>query len=159
MNWQEVCDTPELTNLPFKIELNQQGQILMTPVKVYHSLFQGKITGLLYANLQNGDVLVECAIATEQGTKVADIAWASVDTLKVIRDETECSVAPEICIEVLSLANTEQEMSEKKELYFSCGAKEVWICNEDGLIIFFTQNGEVSNSLLVPDFPRKLYDA
>ena len=124
MNWQEVCDSPDLTNLPFKIELNQQGQILMTPVKVYHSLFQGKITGLLYQNLHDGDVLVECAIATDKGTKVADIAWATPGTLKVIRDETECSVAPEICIEVLSPANTESEMNEKKELYFSCGAEE-----------------------------------
>ena len=159
MNWQEVCDTPELTNLPFKIELNQQGQILMTPVKVYHSLFQGKITGLLYANLQNGDVLVECAIATDRGTRVADIAWASLATLKVIREETECSVAPEICIEVLSSANTEKEMREKKELYFSCGAEEVWICNEEGMLDFFTQNGKVGSSLLVPNFPQRLYDA
>jgi Uma2 family endonuclease len=107
MNWQEVCDTPELTNLPFKNELNQQGQIFMMPVKVYHSLFQGKIAGLLYANLQNGDVLVKCAIATDKRTKVADIAWSLPDTLKVIRDETECSVVPEICIEVLSPVNTE----------------------------------------------------
>ena len=142
----------------FKIELNQQGQILMTPVKVYHSLFQGKITGLLYANLQNGDVLVECAIATDRGTKVADIAWASSETLKVIRDETECSVAPEICIEVMSPANTEKEMSEKKELYFSCGAEEVWICNEKGMLDFFTPNGKVTKSLLTPGFPQRLYN-
>lgn len=156
MNWQEVCDTPELTNLPFKIELNQQGQILMTPVKVYHSLFQGKITGLLYANLQNGDVLVECAIATEQGTKVADIAWASVDTLKVIRDETECSVAPEICIEVMSPSNTEDEITEKKLLYFESGAEEVWICETGGKIKFYAPGKEIHRSLLAPEFPQNI---
>jgi len=111
MSWQEVCDNPKLQNLPFKIELNNQGQILMTPVKVYHSLFQGKITGLLYSNLTDGDVLVECAISTKKGAKVADVAWASRERLKVIRNEVECSIAPEICIEIVSSANTKKEGS------------------------------------------------
>ena len=47
MEWQEVCEHPSLQNLPFKIELNEKGQILMSPVKVYHSAFQGKIARLL----------------------------------------------------------------------------------------------------------------
>jgi len=37
MQWQEVCEHPSLQNLPFKIELNERGQVLMSPVKVYHS--------------------------------------------------------------------------------------------------------------------------
>ena len=157
MNWQEVCGNPELKDLPFKIELNKQGQILMTPVKVYHSLFQGKITGLLYANLKNGEVLVECAISTEEGTKVADVAWVSNDRLKEIRNEAECSIAPEICIEVMSSTNTEEEMFEKKKLYFENGAKEVWVCDEDGVFKFFSHAGKLSNSVLVPGFPKRLY--
>jgi hypothetical protein len=28
MNWQEICEHPDLQNLPFKIELNANGQIL-----------------------------------------------------------------------------------------------------------------------------------
>lgn len=32
MNWQEVCADPHLLDLPYKIELNERGQILMTPV-------------------------------------------------------------------------------------------------------------------------------
>ena len=100
--WQEICDNSSLNNLPFKIESNQQGQLVMTPVKVYHSLFQGKIAGLLYANIEEGEVLVECAIKTQHGTKVADVAWASEQRLKLISDEAECSIAPEICIEVMS---------------------------------------------------------
>ena len=45
MFWQEVCENSSLKDLPFKIELNTQGQLLMTPVKVNHSLIQGKIIG------------------------------------------------------------------------------------------------------------------
>ena len=35
MQWHEVCEHPSLQNLPFKIELNERGQILMSPVKVW----------------------------------------------------------------------------------------------------------------------------
>ena len=45
MQWQEVCEDQNLKNLPFKIELNYQGKVLMTPVKVNHSILQGKIIG------------------------------------------------------------------------------------------------------------------
>ncbi len=34
MNWQEVCDHPQLRNLSFKIELNEDGKIIMSPLKV-----------------------------------------------------------------------------------------------------------------------------
>lgn len=71
MEWKEVCEHPSLQNLPFKIELNERGQILMSPVKVYRSAFQGRIARLLP---ENGVALPECAIKTEKGTKVADVA-------------------------------------------------------------------------------------
>jgi len=157
MNWQEICDNPTLKDLPFKIESNQQGQILMTPVKVYHSLFQGKIAGLLYANLNNGEALVECAISTRKGTKVADVAWASDEKLKKIKNETECSIAPDICVEVMSLNNTQEEMAEKKKLYFENGALEVWICDKTGHCRFFAHTNELEHSLLAPHFPNVLY--
>ena len=106
MNWREVCEHPELKDLSFKIELNRQGQLIMTPVKVYHSVFQGEIAALLKAERKDGKVLTECAVRTHQGTKIADVAWVSAETFQHIKDEVECSVAPEVCIEVLSSSNT-----------------------------------------------------
>ncbi|WP_417912146.1 Uma2 family endonuclease [Candidatus Electronema sp. TJ] len=153
MQWQEVCDHPSLQNLPFKIELNEMGQIIMSPVKVYHSAFQGKISRLLP---ENGIVLPECAVQTKKGTKVADIAWCSEERFKIIEREAECSVAPEICIEVMSSSNTTYEMEEKRQLYFSAGAVECWICDEYGNIEFFSKDGELLKSYLVPSFPNKI---
>jgi Uma2 family endonuclease len=153
ITWQEICSNSSLQNLPFKIESNQQGQLLMTPVKVYHSLFQGKITGLLYSHIEEGEVLVECAVHTQKGTKVADVAWASSQRLELIKDEAECSVAPEICIEVMSSANTEEEMLEKRKLYCEKGAKEFWICDQKGQFRFFSPDEELARSLLLPEFP------
>lgn len=153
MQWQEVCEHPSLQNLPFKIELNERGQILMSPVKVYHSAFQGKISRLLP---DNGVVLPECAIHTAKGTKVADIAWCSEQRFKIIEHETECSIAPELCIEVTSSSNTKIEMEEKRQLYISAGAIEFWVCNEYGDVNFFDANGQLKASSLVPSFPSKI---
>ncbi len=32
MEWKEVCENKQLQDLPFKIELNKWGQIVMSPV-------------------------------------------------------------------------------------------------------------------------------
>ena len=156
MNWQEACEHPDLQNLPFKIELNEQGQVLMSPVKVYHSAYQGKISVLLYLNLEGGEVLSECAISTRKGTKVADVAWASNERFEQIKDEIECSIAPEICVEVRSSSNTDEEMKEKRQLYFENGAKEVWICSETGHIKFYNSKGKLEKSILAPKLPEKI---
>ena len=156
MNWQETCAHPCLQNLPFKIELNAQGQIVMTPVKVYHSAYQGEIIHRLRALLPEGKGLAECAIATRQGTKVADAAWVSSDRFRRIKSETECSIAPEICVEVLTDSNTEAEMAEKRGLYFVSGALEVWLCDGEGRLRFFDSVGEIARSHLAPEFPRQI---
>lgn len=153
MQWQEACEHPNLKNLPFKIELNERGQILMSPVRIYHSAFQGKIARLLPAS---GVVLPECAIHTAKGTKVADIAWCSEQRFKVIEHEAECSIAPELCIEVLSSSNTKLEMEEKRQLYTTAGTIEFWVCNENGDVMFYDAEGPIQNSNLVPSFPHKV---
>ncbi|HBQ99830.1 MAG: hypothetical protein J7524_10995 [Roseofilum sp. Belize BBD 4] len=43
MNWEDVCTHKQLQDLPFKIELNKWGQIVMSPVKIKHSFYQGRI--------------------------------------------------------------------------------------------------------------------
>ena len=153
MNWQEVCEHSNLRNLPFKIELNSSGKIIMSPVKVYHSAYQGAI-GALLDRLLGKTILMECAIKTRQGTKVADVAWASPQRFHRIKREVECSIAPEICIEVISSSNTEEEMAEKRLLYFEQGAEEVWICSENGDICFYNTENQLLKSVRVPAFPN-----
>jgi len=33
MSWAELCDNPKFQDLPFKIELNRAGQVIMSPTK------------------------------------------------------------------------------------------------------------------------------
>lgn len=156
MNWQDVCEIPQLNDLPFKVELNGYGQIVMSPVKVDHSAFKGEIIRLLYALLHHGRVLVECAVKTPRGTKVADVAWLSEERYLLNRHKTECDIAPEICIEVVSFSNTAQEMEEKRALYVQQGAQEVWVCDERGNVRFYYGCEQHEHSSLVPDFPNKV---
>ncbi len=156
MNWQEVCEHPSLQDLPFKIELDELGRIIMSPVKLYHSMLQSEIEFLLRSLLKSGKPLPECAIKTHKGTKVADVAWVSSETWAKIKTEADASIAPEICVEVISTSNSKKEMTEKRKLYFEAGAKEVWLCNEQGEMQFFNAQQQLIHSLLVPDFPEKV---
>ncbi|MBE9232768.1 Uma2 family endonuclease [Cuspidothrix issatschenkoi LEGE 03284] len=156
MKWEEVCENKQLQDLPFKIELNKWGQIVMSPVKIKHSFYQGRIQRLLESLLKTGEVMPECAINTSDGVKVADVVWCSDARFDQIQDEISASIAPEICIEVKSSGNTVDEMEFKKQLYLGAQAIEVWLCNEQGQIKFYNQQGELEKSLLVPDFPTQI---
>ena len=156
MKWQEVCEDKHLQNLPFKIELNKWGQIVMSPAKPKHSILRGLISGLLNSMIEQGMAFPECAIETKDNVKVADVVWASDERLDIIEEENVASIAPEICIEVKSASNTIQEMIEKKDLYFVAKAQEVWLCDEQGNIKFYAQEGELKKSLLVPNFPNQI---
>jgi hypothetical protein len=156
MKWEEVCKNQQLQNLPFKIELNKWGQIVMSPVKIKHSFYQGRIQRLLESLLQTGEVMPECAINTSDGVKVADVVWCSDERFDQIQDELSASIAPEICIEVKLIGNTLEEMEFKKKLYFEAQAMEVWICNEQGEITFYNEQNELTQSLLVPYFPKQI---
>jgi Uma2 family endonuclease len=156
MNWQEVCENKYLQDLPFKIELNKWGQIVMSPAKPKHSLYQGIIQNLLNTLIKTGFAFPECAIQTEDNVKVADVVWCSEQRLDVIEEEIAASIAPEICVEVKSASNTLEEMLYKKDLYFSAGAEEVWLCDKEGRMSFYNRQGQLNKSLLVPDFPEQI---
>lgn len=128
MKWEEVCENKYLQDLPFKIELNQWGQIVITPVKVKHFFYQGRIQRLLESLLKTGEVMPECAINTSDGVKVADVVWCSEERFTQIENEVSASIAPEICIEVKSTDNSLEEIELKKNLYLAAQAMEVWLC-------------------------------
>lgn len=154
MNWQEVCADKTLQDLPFKIELNHWGQIVMSPAKNKHSVYQGLIQDLIKADLKRGISYPECPIKTDDNVKVADVVWVSPERYQQIKDEDVCSIAPEICVEIKSAANTNAEMMFKKDLYFKAGAEEFWLCNENGEMSFYNKKGQLNNSLIVQNFPN-----
>ncbi len=157
MQWKDVVADPNLRDLPFKIETNEWGQIVMTPARVMHGKLQLKIGMLLTQLMQaSGEATVECAIQTARGTKVADVVWASEARWQRMKDAYESDIAPEICVEILSPGNSTGEIDQKRTLYFDAGAHEVWLCSGEGVIAFYNRVGELPQSALVPDFPTHL---
>ncbi|MCU0238581.1 MAG: Uma2 family endonuclease [Pyrinomonadaceae bacterium] len=156
MNWQEVTENPNLQNLPFKIELNEWGQIVMNPVKLGHSVYQGEIAHLMRIMRDDGFASPEVAIWTKKGTKVADVAWISDTLWKKLKGKAEADIAPEVCVEVISMSNSDAEMKQKRKLYFEQGASEIWICDEYGDLTFYNSKGKLKKSKMFPDFPDKI---
>ncbi len=156
LTWEEVCADPNLEDLPYKIETNEWGQIVMSPTRLKDGGFQAEIAHLLKQQPARRKVITEAAVKTSKGTKVADVAWFSPERWEQVKDEFDASVAPEICVEILSPGNSKEEIEQKKRWYFDAGAQEVWICNEEGTMLFFNRETALEVSALVPGFPKKI---
>ncbi len=156
MNWQEVCSHPALRDLPFKLETDHWGHIVMTPASNRHSWLQSEIQDAMRQRGRDGYAVIECSIATSAGVKVADVAWASLDFLRLHGTVNPYPEAPEIVVEVLSESNTRAEMEEKKAFYFACGAREFWLCDADGDMLFFDVGGRIDHSGLIANFPARI---
>jgi len=156
LRWADVINDKSLQDLPYKIELDARGRIVMTPASNQHARYQGKIAELLGPLARGGEVLTECSVETLDGVKVPDVAWASNAFLKKHHYETPFTQAPEICVEVVSPSNSHEEMDEKITLYLAKGAREVWLCDEKGNVSFHESSGKVKKSKLVVRFPTKI---
>ena len=153
MNWSEVIADPCLQDLPYKIELNQYGAIVMTPASNRHARRQSRIYDLLTDLKNDGELIVECAVGTQRGVRVPDVAWMSNTFVEKHEESTPFVQAPELCIEVVSPSNSRREMEGKIQLYFEQGAQEVWLCSEAGALEFFSPAGALESSALFPKFP------
>lgn len=156
LTWEEVCADPHLEDLPYKIETNEWGQIVMSPTRLRHGDFQYRIARFLDDALPEGRVITEAAIKTGKGTKVADVAWFSAERWVQVRDEFDASVAPELCVEIISPTNAAGEIEQKRRLYFNAGAREVWLCDLTGRLRVYTTEGEVKASAMVPGAPMRI---
>jgi Uma2 family endonuclease len=123
--YRALCDDPCYANVPGKIELDVWGRMVMTPPSFYHGVIQGRLCRRL-ATL-GGEVVAEAPVVTPMGLFVADVAWASPRFMGAHGRETPLTRAPEICIEVVSPANSVKELREKTAAYLAAGAEEVWI--------------------------------
>lgn len=154
--WGELSVDPFLASLDYRIETNRHGQIVMMPPPgFHHSELQGAVFELLRDRMpkEMGRVRPECPVSTNGGVKGIDVVWISHRRVEEGLRDNVLTIAPEICIEVLSPANTRAEIEEKRRLYFEAGAGEVWIVSSEGKVAFFDAVGELSRSALCPDFP------
>ncbi len=156
MTWEEVCADPTLQDLPYKIELDKWGNILMSPARSRHGDFQFRIAHLLQLQMPDGRCATEVGVETAENVKVPDVMWASFALRRSTPHEFAYAVAPEICVEVISPTNHLEEQMHKGDLYLQAGAKEFWLCDEQGQMRFFDATGPLERSALCPEFPFRI---
>ncbi len=152
MDWANVIANPLFKDLPFKIELNRFGQILMSPASNKHGRMQSRTVVALDRHKRDGEVITECSVQTSDGVKVADVAWASNDFIARFGYETPYQKAPEVCIEIISPSNSQAEIEHKIELYLAKGALEVWVVNESEEVAIHSHLGKCAESEVVSGF-------
>jgi Uma2 family endonuclease len=155
LQWADVLKDKSLRNLPYKVELDRLGRVLLTPRSNRSGIFRAEI-GRLLDKFRRGGVLFGCSIETFNGVQVADVAWASREFLRKNHFETPYRVAPEICVEVASFSVSREIIEEKIMWYLSKGAREVWVCDKNGNIAFHDYSGKLKKSKLVAKFPSKI---
>lgn len=154
--WDEVCHDPSLRDLPYKVETNAKGQIILSPHKARHSDPQEKIQNLLRTHAPDGRQPPEYPITTSDGVKQADVVWMSAERRAEMQETGDPpTLAPEICVEVLNPNNRWANIQEKIDLYREAGAKEVWVVGEKDDVRFFGGE-ELDRSELAPGFPDSL---
>lgn len=157
--WEKVLADSVLAGLPHRVETDRHGQIVMSPPPApEHGEEQFDLGKLLDQLLPGGHIITECPLSTSEGVKLVDVAWMSKARRQSQRGVTCFTQAPEICAEIVSPSNTRRELTEKKRLYFTAGAEEVWLCYRDGRLEFFRKEfpEAASTSNICPDFPKRI---
>lgn len=154
--WRDVLADPCLRDLPYKVETNRAGQLIISPAKNQHGILQMRIGRLLETSL-GSQTIAECAIATPQGVKVADVAWGSASFFHEHEDSDLYVVAPEICVEIESPSNAESELQSKVRLYLDAGAREVWLVEVKGRVRVFGPEGARASSTFAVDIANFAY--
>jgi Uma2 family endonuclease len=157
--WAELLQDRDLASFEGRIETDRHGHIIMSlPPAPTHGSLQAEIARLLGNLLPQGRVLTECPISTADGVKAADVAWASPACLSDLGEQACFPGAPEVCVEVISPGNTEGEIREKTALYFDAGAREVWLCAQNGQMSFLRcpDAAPLQASERCPQFPNRV---
>jgi Uma2 family endonuclease len=164
--WLQICTDPAFANRPERFEIDSIGQLIMSPPPGFgHRQRARAIANLLDQLFAPGGhagelATVEQAILTRDGQiRIADVVLLTNAQKRwlLANPTSPLPAAPPVCVEILSRSNTPAEIDEKRALYFDAGATEVWICNLDGSMCFFSGvDRQLSASVLCPHFPHTI---
>jgi len=155
--WETVLRDFQDVEMPYKIETNAAGWVVMEPPPAdRHRFFQKRIERFLDESLQGGEAMMEVGLHTHGGTKIPDVVWASYETWGKRQEDLTTAPPPQICAEVLSPSNTDAEIEEKRRLYLDIGVEEVWICEQDGTLRFYDESGRLQTSKIVNGAPDQI---
>ena len=115
-----------------------------------------EIQRLLMQHRPDGFSPPKFPILTKDGVRSPDLVWITSERRRQTIADSAGSIAPEICVEVMSPGNTMAQMQKKGRLYLQAGALEYWICDEAQKLHFFSQTDELTQSDIIPCFPSSI---
>lgn len=146
--WVQMARDPLLAQIPYKLEMNERGSMEVSPATRRHASLQSLLAAELRRLKPEGVTLTQCAVETEMGVRVPDVAWASADFVLANGLDTPLPSAPELCIEMLSPLNRRAQLLDKVTAYLAAGAREIWLVDEDGSLEVLTAQGAQARSSL-----------
>jgi Uma2 family endonuclease len=136
------------------VETDRYGNLLMSPPPGDHHQAQADwICQALQSLLPSAHVRQGLAVLTTEGIKIPDLIAELAGRRAHMKDTDPYDPAPDICLEVISPSNSRAEIAEKTDLYLAAGALEVWICDRENRLSFYTATGARDTSSLCPAFP------
>ncbi len=157
--WEVLYNDSSLQNLPYKIESKRYKKTIISHASSWQGNYEYEI-GNLRDNLRpGGRIIQEGPISTSNGVSVAGVRWMSREKWMPIKRTASLPVAPEIRVEILSPSSSREEMLEKMSLHYAEAAQEVWLCDEEGNMQFFSKTSVgqlLPASVLCPEFPERI---
>jgi len=155
--WDVLHATPRFLEGGYKVEINERGQVILSPPSNRHTQLQAVIYDILKASRPDGLAFPEYTLQTSGGIKAPDVVWCSKEWFALHKDEHLAAAAPEICVEVMSRSNTLAEMEQKRDLYFERGCHEFILVDLKGFVTVFAPDGQLEQSIFFPDFPKQVH--
>lgn len=162
MTWEEISADQSLDDLPYKIEQDRFGRIVMSPrPPFFHAALQVELGVQLRTLLPDWAVASECSIQTTEGVKVPDVVALPRQRTDPHWNSLCLPFAADICVEILSASNSPEEMDERRHQYASTGCREFWLCDQQGGMRFLdaATGEELTRSRLCPAFPSQVRPA
>jgi Uma2 family endonuclease len=115
-------------------ELNRGELITMPPPSLRHARIANRIAQALAEHIKGkrtGEVLVEAGFSLRRGdspiVRQPDVSFVSSTRIRQADQDGWIEGAPELAVEVVSPANTAQDLEDKIEQYLAFGARAVWV--------------------------------
>ena len=143
--WDELATDADS---PDYYEVNEFGEVIMSPRPTNdHQRIVTAVT--LALNHQLGpEAVQEVSLMTDRGIRVPDVVWMKLERWIQVKGKTPLPFVPDVCVEVLSRGNTNEEVAMKTNAYLRGGAREVIVVGLRGEIEFFGAEGKRATSAL-----------
>jgi hypothetical protein len=122
-----------------------------------HKHFLTYLQQQLEQNLYGGRAVADLQMDSTAGAQSIDLAWLSDGQLQLLQGFESVPFAPCICIEFFSSTAPDATTVQKKALLFNHHAEEVWLCDAQGQLTFFNQNGQLNQSRIAPRFQQNIH--